>query len=696
VVRDIIPYTCIVESCRIPDEMYLTAESLLAHMIDSHSVPRWSCDYCALESPTSDNTECHQFQVFETSADWIVHFTQRHNKENLATTNIATLAELNRRQMFKALSCPLCHELKVDTEAMDYKIDDHILSHLHEYGLLSLPDTSWDTKKTIGSTSQASGLLSHITPIDSNPTLSPRVAEVNPSLIQLQTAMKQSWSLVRSGRSQQIPELLGQNHHFTTTQVELWKSHTSRLKKALDAILSSRQDCVDCKRNQLDCLHADIDMLTGDHKEVENLIEEVNTVNSHTLDVSAIPCESFQINVARRKTGLASNTSIANLSLDSKAQHDLIPTLPRNLSCAPSNDVLEKITKMLLDPINLNDKQKVNIQSRLALVGPKDAGISLLARCFIHELLDAGGHHVFWVNAKTKESIEQAYSLIARQTNTQLGIRTVTELIYYLSWQIETDWIMIFEDIHHDTALYLVSQHRLPQGLRGKLVFTVERQSCLGIMQPLKSYSLPESDWLAECEIEKDLLDSLLDSFQVADVHDPPRHYLPETCFTKMITKWAIEQELAKIEKSPIEQTAKWDRERRSQLATWIRTKAPKVFAITIQCDFEPSLLLLAMAIFQKWGFTDEKLPIDDEPPRQQIFLPQIWNQLKIVNFRENQWKCLAPVFVQQKYRYDLRAQCIFPFTSGGAQPKDGAFSSVYRVTIHKDHHEYPEIQQVC
>jgi len=200
---------------------------------------------------------------------------------------------------------------------------------------------------------------------------------------------------------------------------------------------------------------------------------------------------------------------------------------------------------------------------------------------------------------------------------------------------------------------------------------------------------------IAPKTLGSNLVETILGRLAAATFHDPNRLYLPENAIKEVIVQTAIEQELAKIEKSPIEQTAKWDRERRYQLATWIHTKAPKVFAITIQCDFEPSLLLLAMAIFQKWGFTDEKLPIDDKPPSQHVFLPRIWNPLKIVNFRENQWKCLAPVFIQQKYGYDLKAQCIFPFTSDGAQPKDGAFSSVYRVTIHKDHHEYPEIQQV-
>jgi len=193
-----------------------------------------------------------------------------------------------------------------------------------------------------------------------------------------------------------------------------------------------------------------------------------------------------------------------------------------------------------------------------------------------------------------------------------------------------------------------------------------------------------------------DLVGTLLGRFVAATFHDPNRHYLPKNAIKEVIVQTAIEQELAKIEGCLTTQTVKWDRERRSRLATWIRVEAPKIFAITIQCDFEPYHLLLAMYNFQRRGITDEKLPLVDKSPSQYTFPPKIWNQLKIVNFRDNQWKCLAPVFVQQKYSYDLKAQCIFPFTSDGAVPKDGAFSSVYRVTIHEDHHEYPEIQQVC
>jgi len=498
-VQDIIPYTCIVDPCDTPDEMYLTAESLVTHTLESHSTSCWTCDYCAFETSGSTNSTSHQLLLFETAKDWEIHFLQNH-REKLATSNTTILAELSKQQMFQALSCPLCQDFKVDARTMDFKIDDHILRHLQQFSLMSLPESSWKPDQTLGSTSQASVPLSHTRLIDRASAPPLHSLDVEPATTQIQPAITQVWPLLASENNREVPYIVNKPHPLSSTQVEIWKSRADGLMEILEVIINIPQD----------------------------------------------PSSALFLIVSFVIGWLARGTRALAIQ----------PTRPENLA----NNIEEHTEALALAP-----------------------GLS--------------------------------------------------------------------DDELEDPILLRTSGF--------------------------------------------DLVGTLLGRFVVATFQDPNRHYLPENAIKEVIVQTAIEQELAKIEKSPIEQTAKWDRERRSQLATWIRTKAPKVFAITIQCDFEPSLLLLAMAVFQKLGFTDEKLPIDDKPPSEHVFLPRIWNQLKIVHFRENQWKCLAPVFIQQKYSYDLKAQCIFPFTSDGAQRKDGAFSSVYRVTIHKDHHEYPEIQQV-
>ena len=205
-----------------------------------------------------------------------------------------------------------------------------------------------------------------------------------------------------------------------------------------------------------------------------------------------------------------------------------------------------------------------------------------------------------------------------------------------------------------------------------------------------KENDLDDLGLLKDAVPDESLAGKILDSFVAGTFQDSVRYYLPEKSIDRLITRIAIENELMKVD---------YDSESRSQLAVWIVDNARKIFAIAIQCDLEPQHLLLSMRLFRKYGFTDTRnLPI--QPPENgtlslEVFHPQIWTRLKLSNFYEKQWKFLAPVFFQDKYDYDLVADYIFPFTLIEAIPRDGAFSSVYRVSIHEDHRDHPGLQDV-
>lgn len=198
-----------------------------------------------------------------------------------------------------------------------------------------------------------------------------------------------------------------------------------------------------------------------------------------------------------------------------------------------------------------------------------------------------------------------------------------------------------------------------------------------------------------ELDQDQALANSILKSCVTTTFHDPARTYLPEKSISKLISLDTIGEELEKIERSNSPEADKYDREFRSRLALWILKNARKVFAITIQSELEASNLILSMRCFRKYGFGDDQLPIESSAPSTTIFPRQIWTIFKLENFYRNQWQFLAPVFTQSRYDYDLLAECIFPFTLDGAIPKDGAFSSVYRVKIHKDHQEILGLQDV-
>lgn len=341
-------------------------------------------------------------------------------------------------------------------------------------------------------------------------------------------------------------------------------------------------------------------------------------------------------------------------------------------------------------------KANTNVQSRVALVGPRKSGISLLARCFIHEILDPADSYIFWVNARTQQSIEQAYDNIVERTHTHFNIKTSTELIYYLSWQIKTDWIMIFDSVDHQTAHYLASQNRLPQGLRGRILFTVEDQSCLGILGPPQIYRVPEPEWL---EIIDSLASRLIASFVPSNFHNPPRDYLPETRFMELVTKESIEAELRKIEDMPVRDGQKnFNRASREVLARWICEKASKTFAIAVQCEPDPHYLLLSMALFKAGLFDDRNLPLPDplqSTPPQKVFHKKVWTSQKIHDFYNKQWHLLVPVFSPDQYSYNLLNNCIFPFTKEDVTPKVGAFGYVHKVRVHPDHQRRYSMQHV-
>jgi hypothetical protein len=159
VVQDLIPYSCIVDNCGPPDEMYLTAEKLLAHMLEKHSVERWTCDYCAypagVKTETSTSTPR---QFFQTAEDWTKHIAAMHG-DLIAPQERSILVDMNKRRLIGPLSCPLCGFV---SDSLTAVIDDHILSHLHEFALRALPDAVDDSLDEIESRiTQVHSVLSH-------------------------------------------------------------------------------------------------------------------------------------------------------------------------------------------------------------------------------------------------------------------------------------------------------------------------------------------------------------------------------------------------------------------------------------------------------------------------------------------------------------------------------------------------------
>jgi hypothetical protein len=252
------------EHCDTPDEMYLTTESLLSHMLEKHSMIRWACDYCAFKTNTSKDTTKHDREYFDSAEIWMKHMGMKHGKIATAAERI-TLAGLNERRVIPQLSCPLCPFV---VESIDTKIHDHILLHLHEFSLLALPDDAWGAGETsTGTASHASDELSHTQEMraDISMPLAHPEATVGALLQSIRTSNLLDVAGNRVGATlRAIPDWT------TAAAKELWIRDVSKYRDSLDAIQSISQEYHDCQQHGVPCLH-----VTQENFDIPQL-EEIN------------------------------------------------------------------------------------------------------------------------------------------------------------------------------------------------------------------------------------------------------------------------------------------------------------------------------------------------------------------------------------------------------------------------------------
>jgi hypothetical protein len=189
------------------------------------------------------------------------------------------------------------------------------------------------------------------------------------------------------------------------------------------------------------------------------------------------------------------------------------------------------------------------------------------------------------------------------------------------------------------------------------------------------------------------LENQICDRFAISKFDNLDQDFLPNDCIEQLVTTDNIMRELEfNDDKFPATDNQK-------EIIAWIHTDAKTVFAISVQCSLSSSELLSSMELFQKCGFNNGSLPIENprgrvgEPPPH--FCSRVWTRARRYNFWKNQWKCLTPVFSPDQYDYNLSSECILPFTWKAETFKEGAFSRVYEVTIHKAHQKHDELYKV-
>ncbi|SCV46959.1 related to 1-phosphatidylinositol-4,5-bisphosphate phosphodiesterase [Fusarium fujikuroi] len=119
--EDIRPYTCIFERCPAPD-VYFSSRSMLEQHFRQDHPPVWVCPLCDQDS------------VYPTMTEMMDHLHDAHAQD--VGDDISSLISLSAQIRMGIESCPLCD---VKGEVDSTELIDHVLEHVHDFSLRSLP-----------------------------------------------------------------------------------------------------------------------------------------------------------------------------------------------------------------------------------------------------------------------------------------------------------------------------------------------------------------------------------------------------------------------------------------------------------------------------------------------------------------------------------------------------------------------------
>jgi hypothetical protein len=289
VAQDLVPYTCIMENCDNADEMYLTAENLMAHTLEKHSLVRWTCDYCS--TANAENTDATPVvEYFGTATEWMEHVTKCHADDTTAEER-DVLVGLSEQRILLPLDCPLCPFTMESTGA---NIDAHILLHLHEFSLLALPEHAWETNEKTRTMSQGSDALSYIR--ESKPDVVVSYEDQKLSYTEVNSALQLVLSHIDRGEGdlRLTQPRYDESASSVKVNVEWWHTHAYRLMEIADALVAARGANTHCETHISSCLHLSMTQVGVQMHVIQDLVNELNYAASYNMGRNTwgkcIPC----------------------------------------------------------------------------------------------------------------------------------------------------------------------------------------------------------------------------------------------------------------------------------------------------------------------------------------------------------------------------------------------------------------------
>ncbi|RMJ16991.1 hypothetical protein CDV36_003348 [Fusarium kuroshium] len=125
-VEDLLPYTCVIEDCPAPETaIFSTRKEWEAHVKADHRA-HWRCPLC-------EDTD-----VLMESEEAIVHHFETEHKDDVRELTLEVLLPWSETRFMGITFCPLCSSYGREDSP---EIVDHVLRHVYEFSLRSLPWT---------------------------------------------------------------------------------------------------------------------------------------------------------------------------------------------------------------------------------------------------------------------------------------------------------------------------------------------------------------------------------------------------------------------------------------------------------------------------------------------------------------------------------------------------------------------------
>ncbi|KAJ4285970.1 hypothetical protein N0V90_013536 [Kalmusia sp. IMI 367209] len=123
---DIRPYTCIVENCPKPYQLYITRDEWREHVLRDHQ-PKWRCSCCTGTRP-----------VFQSERSFMIHLDDEHESElvNISNKDFNRIVSMSTIRPFGITSCPLCNEQGPTDSPL---LIEHVLEHIYNFSMYALP-----------------------------------------------------------------------------------------------------------------------------------------------------------------------------------------------------------------------------------------------------------------------------------------------------------------------------------------------------------------------------------------------------------------------------------------------------------------------------------------------------------------------------------------------------------------------------